>query len=38
MLPYIFKDVYDEIICDGYHVNPVSLKILVDAHGLGHFL
>lgn len=29
-----FKDVYDEIICDGYHVNPISLKILADAHGL----
>lgn len=28
-----FEDVYDELICDGQHVNPVSAKILINVKG-----
>lgn len=32
------KDVYDEIICDGHHVNPVAVQILINAHGFDKVL
>ncbi|MGY3725295.1 N-acetylglucosamine-6-phosphate deacetylase [Granulicatella balaenopterae] len=27
------KDVFDELICDGHHVHPVSAQIVMDCHG-----
>jgi N-acetylglucosamine-6-phosphate deacetylase len=30
------KNVYAEIICDGHHVSPVAVKILMDVRGRGN--
>ena len=27
------KEAFDELICDGHHVHPVSAKIVMDCHG-----
>ena len=27
------KEAFDELICDGHHVNPVSAQIVMDCHG-----
>lgn len=27
------KDAYDELICDGHHVHPVSAQVVMDCHG-----